>query len=158
MAATKFSFYVISTSDRGDFPRIIVIALFFIYFLIFGILMLSWCEHYTVVTTEQSNHLLHEKIQLDINNYAKINTHTVDIHNYTNINTHTVRHTQLHTYKHPYSQPHTIRHPCTPSSSACADQTFNHRCKPRRWSAARDVRNWQPFESDLPQIIGEFVR
>ena len=28
MAATKFSFFVISTSDRGDFPRIIVIALF----------------------------------------------------------------------------------------------------------------------------------
>ena len=30
MAATKFSFFVISTSDRGDFPRIIVIALFVI--------------------------------------------------------------------------------------------------------------------------------
>ena len=29
MAATKFSFYVISTSDRGDFPHIIVIALFY---------------------------------------------------------------------------------------------------------------------------------
>ena len=28
MAATKFSFFVISTSDRGDFPRIIEIALF----------------------------------------------------------------------------------------------------------------------------------
>ena len=28
MAATKFSFFVISTSDRGDFPRIIVIDLF----------------------------------------------------------------------------------------------------------------------------------
>jgi len=28
MAATKFSFFVISTSDRGDFTRIIVIALF----------------------------------------------------------------------------------------------------------------------------------
>ena len=27
MAATKLSFFVISTSDRGDFPRIIVIAL-----------------------------------------------------------------------------------------------------------------------------------
>ena len=28
MAATKFSFFVNSTSDRGDFPRIIVVALF----------------------------------------------------------------------------------------------------------------------------------
>ena len=27
MAASKFSFFVISTTDRGDFPRIIVIAL-----------------------------------------------------------------------------------------------------------------------------------
>ena len=35
MAATKFSFYVISTSDRGDFPRIIVITLFlFMFFFI----------------------------------------------------------------------------------------------------------------------------
>ena len=32
MAATKFSFFDISTSDRGDFPRIIEIALF-IYLL-----------------------------------------------------------------------------------------------------------------------------
>ena len=31
-AAPKFSFYVILTSDRGDFPRIIVIALYCIYF------------------------------------------------------------------------------------------------------------------------------
>ena len=31
MAATKFSFFVISTSDRGDFPRIIVIALYLIF-------------------------------------------------------------------------------------------------------------------------------
>ena len=30
MAATKLSFFVISTSDRGDFPRIIEIALFHI--------------------------------------------------------------------------------------------------------------------------------
>ena len=35
MATTKFSFYIISTSDRGDFPRIIVIALYYIY--LFGI-------------------------------------------------------------------------------------------------------------------------
>ena len=28
MAATKFSFFDISTSDRGDFPRMIEIALF----------------------------------------------------------------------------------------------------------------------------------
>ena len=28
MAATKFSFFDISTSDRGDFPRIIEIAMF----------------------------------------------------------------------------------------------------------------------------------
>ena len=31
MAATKLVFFVISTLDRGDFPRIIVIDLFFIY-------------------------------------------------------------------------------------------------------------------------------
>ena len=30
MAATKFSFFVISTLDRGDFPRIIVIDLYFL--------------------------------------------------------------------------------------------------------------------------------
>ena len=32
MAATKFSFFDILTSDRGDFPRIIEIALFFYVF------------------------------------------------------------------------------------------------------------------------------
>ena len=31
----KSFFFVISTSDRGDFPRIIEIALFFIYFMEF---------------------------------------------------------------------------------------------------------------------------
>ena len=34
MAATKFSFFVISTLDRGDFPRIIVIDLFLYNFTI----------------------------------------------------------------------------------------------------------------------------
>ena len=34
MAATKFSFVDISTSDRGDFSRIIKIALLFIYLII----------------------------------------------------------------------------------------------------------------------------
>ena len=33
MAATKFSFFVISTLDRGDFPRIIVIDLYCIFLL-----------------------------------------------------------------------------------------------------------------------------
>ena len=37
MAATKFSFFDIWTSDRGDFPRIIVIALLS-YFIIFFIM------------------------------------------------------------------------------------------------------------------------
>ena len=32
MDATKFSFFDLSTSDRGDFPRIIEIALFIIFF------------------------------------------------------------------------------------------------------------------------------
>ena len=32
MAATSFSFFYIWTSDRGDFPRIIVIALFYFVF------------------------------------------------------------------------------------------------------------------------------
>ena len=34
MAATKFSFFEISTSDRGDFPRIIEIALFYYCFVL----------------------------------------------------------------------------------------------------------------------------
>ena len=40
MAATKVFFFVISTSDRGDFPRIIEIALFilFSFFLIVDLL------------------------------------------------------------------------------------------------------------------------
>ena len=42
MAATKFSFFVISTSDRGDFPRIIVIALFLLV-SIWGPVILSLC-------------------------------------------------------------------------------------------------------------------
>ena len=33
MATTKFSFFDISTSDRGDFPRIIEIALYFYNFV-----------------------------------------------------------------------------------------------------------------------------
>ena len=32
MAATKFSFFDISTSDCGDFPRIVEIALLFFFF------------------------------------------------------------------------------------------------------------------------------
>ena len=32
MDATRFSSFVISTSDRGDFPRIIVIDLLYIFF------------------------------------------------------------------------------------------------------------------------------
>ena len=34
MAATKFSFFFISTSYRGDFPRIIEIALYFFFDLV----------------------------------------------------------------------------------------------------------------------------
>ena len=49
MAATKFSFYVISTSDRGDFPRIIVIALFVYSFVcLFDCLYPRLTGHVTV--------------------------------------------------------------------------------------------------------------
>ena len=40
MASMKFSFFVISTSDRGDFPRIIMISLFKIKFI--ECLLLRW--------------------------------------------------------------------------------------------------------------------
>ena len=46
MAATKFSFYVISISDRGDFPRIIVIALFSMLFVIKPCILLTFLGFY----------------------------------------------------------------------------------------------------------------
>ena len=45
MAATKFSFFVISTSDRGDFQRIIEIALFLISSLAAELLPLVDCDY-----------------------------------------------------------------------------------------------------------------
>ena len=56
MAATKFrGFFVISTSDRGDFPRIIVIALLF-YFIFFY----YYCQELKFFKSRQL-HNIHDK-------------------------------------------------------------------------------------------------
>ena len=44
MAVKKFSFFFISSSDRGDFPGIIVIALFFyLFYFLEDTLVACWC-------------------------------------------------------------------------------------------------------------------
>ena len=71
MAATKFSFFVISTLDRGDFPRIIVIDLFFHLFISLHFFNTSPCliftslfQHFTPSVLHISFHFFNTSLRL----------------------------------------------------------------------------------------------